>query len=197
MNVYVGPRKRLFVLPRILLTSKSKYFEQILNEQLAEKSEAKVYLESEERETFELLVTWMKSGNFGLDDDERFIHPIVNDEIILGNTCHVFCDLYCLYIKLKVVMDEYQLLNKICNMLGQGRRLPLQPRTIRKVLEELPEHSKLLEYVLQGVANDLVGFGGHDYDYYAELLEGPNAIQGLVKALFIRMKEPRPDFVYR
>ena len=196
VDVYVGPRKALFVVPRILLTSKSQYFEQILNEQLAEKPEAKVYLESDEPETFELLLNWMQSGSFGLYGEERYILSIVHDEKALGNTCHLFCDLYCLFIKLKVVMNGYELLEKTFNILGQGPRLPLQPRTIRRVLEELPEHSKLLEYVLQGVANELVEKRGHVYDYYAELLEGPNAIQGLVKALFIRMKEPRPDAVY-
>ena len=84
-------------------------------------------------------------------------------------------------------------MEKISKWLPPGQRLPLQPRTVRKVLEGLPGRCELVEHILQAVVSDLAVNSGNDYDYYAELLEGPNAIQGLVRALFMRMKEPRLD----
>ena len=179
-------------MSRKLLSTKSKYFEQLLNEQLAEEPEPKVHLETEEPDTFELLLNWMQQGVISLNFSEQYILARAYDEKALGDNCHFFCDLYCLYVKLKVARDGRELAGKICNILQQGRNMPLQLRTIRMVLWELPEHSKMLEHILQSVANDLVEAGGRGYDYYAELLEGPNAIPGLVRALFKRIKEPRP-----
>ena len=192
VDVYVGPGKRHFNVSRKLLSSNSKYFEQLLNEQFAEEPEAKVYLETEEPDTFEHLLNWMQQGIISLYFLEQFILARAYDEEALGDNCHSFCDLYCLYTKLKVVRNGREITDKICNILLQGRNVPLQLRTVRKVLWELPEDSTMLEHILQMVANDLVEPWGRGYDYYAELLEGPNAIPGLVRALFKRIKEPRP-----
>ena len=179
-------------MSRKLLSSNSKYFEQLLNEQFAEEPEAKVHLENEEPDTFELLLNWMQQGIISLNFLEQYTLARAYDEQALGDNCHLFCDLYCLYTKLMVVRNGREVTDKICNILLQGLNVPLQLRTIRKVVWELPEDSTMLEHILQMVANDLVEQWGRGYDYYAELLEGPNAVPGLVRSLFIRIKEPRP-----
>ena len=186
VNVYVGPQNKLFVVPRILLSTYSKYFEQQL-----QKPEPWLSLWSEEPLTFRLLLKWMQDGSHTLDVLEREILSKVDDEKRLGDGCHLFCDLYCLFTKLDVMKDGFDVIDKIFKLLRHGHKLPLQPRTIRTVLDKLPEGSMMLDHLLKELADDLLAETGHEYDYYAELFEGSNAVPGLLKALFIRMKQPK------
>ena len=84
-------------------------------------------------------------------------------------------------------------MEKLRVLVRHGDRLPLQPRTVRTVLENLPEVSTMYEYILQEVADDLADGKGHGYEYYDKLLEGPKTGKGLVKALFRRMKKKRDN----
>ena len=186
VNVYVGPQNELFVVPRMLLFTYSKYFAQQLKQ-----PENWLQLWTDEPRTFKLLLKWIQNGSRALDLLEQEILSKVDDENRLGDGCHLFCDLYCLYIKLEVMKDEFDVVDKIFNLLRHGHSLPLQPRTIRMVHRKLPEGSMMLDHLLKELADDLVAENGHNYDYYAELLEGPTAIPGLMKALFIRMKKPK------
>lgn len=194
--VCVGPQKAHFFVTRSLLSSKIPDLESLLNEDDAEKPEATLYLERDEPETVALLIRWMHVGSSSLHDSEQNIismAPNANDEEVLGDGCHLFLDLYCLCSRLNVAINGDEILETIGNLARHGYRSPLQPRTVRMVLKELHEPSIVLEHVLQEVADDLVGQIGHNYDYYAELLEGPDAIPGLVRTLFKLLKEPRSD----
>ena len=192
--VCVGPQKVHFIVPRRVLSSKLLDLESLLDEDDEEKPEPTLYLDRDEPETVALLIRWMLVGSSILHNMEQNIlsmAPTANDEEALGDGCHLFFDLYCLCSRLNVVMNGDEVIEKIGNLVRHGYRSPLQPRTVRMVLKELDEHSTVLEQVLEEVANDLVKHIGHNYDYYAELLEGPDAIPGLVRTLFKLMKEPR------
>ena len=194
--VCIGPQKVHIVVARHFLSSKIPDLESLLSENDEEKPEATLYLERDEPETVGLLIRWMLAGSYILDNTEQNIlsmAPNANDEEALGDGCHLFFDVYCLCSRLNARMNGDEVLEKIGNLVRHGDRSPLQPRTIRMVLKELQEPSIVLEQVLQGVADDLLESTGHGYDYYAELLEGPDAIPGLVRALFKLMKEPRSD----
>ena len=104
-----------------------------------------------------------------------------------GEACHLLCALYCLCDKIQVAKIGDEILERFRDLIRDGMILPLAPSTVRTVLENVPESSALHEYVLQKVADDLLDEWGHDYDYYEEMLEGPEAIEGLVLALFHRM----------
>ena len=186
VDVYVGFEKKHYVVPRNLLPTHSRTLEQLLN-----RPKPKLYLPNEAPLTFDLLLRWTKDGSHALDLFEQDILSKLDDEKLLSDSCHYFCDLYCLGSKLEIMKDSNELLPKIFNLLRHGHSLPLQPRTIRTVAEKLPVVSVMLDHLLKEVADDLVDEGGHNYDYYAELLEGPMAIPGLAKALFTRMRHPR------
>ena len=186
VNVYVGPENELFVVPRMLLYTYSRYFEQQLK-----KPEPRFYLWSDEPPTFKLMLKWMHNGRRSLDLLEQEILSNVNDEEWLGDGCHLLCDLYCMFTQLDVMKDGVDIIDKIFKILRHGHSLPLQSRTIRTVLRKLPEGSILLDHLLKELADDLLAEDGHEYDYYAELWEGLDAVPGLVKALFIRLKEPK------
>ena len=181
VNVYVGRRSKHYYLNRNSLSQHSRYLH-----------ETQVDLSTEDPKVFELLLDWIHHGSSSLDSLEQIIHSkeLLDRSLIDG--CRLFCELYCLWFKLKLVKDEGEVREKILRILRHGDILRLEPRTIRMVLEKLPEESRVLQHLLQEVAEDLVGENGHGYDYYAELLEGPNAVPGLVRALFIRMRRPRP-----
>ena len=196
MDVCVGPQKVHFVVNRRLLSSKLLDLESLLDEDDADQPEAKLYLDEDEPDTFGLLIRWMSFGSSILHDTEKDIlsmAPNANDEEALGDGCHLFLDLYCLCSRLNVTMNGDEVLEKVGNLVRHGDRSPLQPRTVRMVLKDLREPSIVPERILQDVADDLLESTGHGYDYYAELLEGPDAIPGLVRALFKLMKEPRSD----
>ena len=186
VNVWVGDQNKHYVVPRNLLSTNSRYLEQSMN-----KPEPNLYLPTDVPLTFDLLLRWIQEGRRSLDLLEEEILSRVDQEKLLGDSCHYLCDLYCLWSKLELTKDSSELVLKIFNLLRHGHGLPLQPRTIRTVVEKLPPVSMILDHLLKEAADDLLEETGHGYDYYAELLEGPNAVPGLVKALFIRMRQPR------
>lgn len=159
--------------------------------------EQQIYLEGEESTTVELLIDWIKDGTPPLDRLEQDILSKTGNERTLGDGCHLFCNLFCLWAELKILMNGGEVIEKIVNLLYHVPILPLQPRTIRVVFQKLPRSSKLIEIILKVVADDLVKETGHHDDYYADLLKGDKAVPGLAKALLIRMKEPGPHGRYR
>ena len=186
VDVYIGPGMVHHVMPLSWLRTNSVYLEHLKNH-----PERKIHLRTEEPMTFEHLRRWIQDGRAYLDFLEQFTLSKGDDEKALGDRCHLFLSLYCLEGKLQVICDEAVLIDKIVNLLRHGNRLPLQSRTIRMLVEKLHKEAAMLDYLLIEVADDLVAATGHDYDHYAELLEGPNAVPGLVKALLRRLREPR------
>ncbi len=193
VHVYVGPNKSHFVVPRNMLCSHSAYCNRLLNGPLAKTYGNEISLEHDEPDAFDLLFTCMKLDSLALDILETAVLVNPDGQKALRNGCHLLCETYCLCFKIQVVRVAVGIMEKLHLLVGQGSSLPFQPRTVRTVLMKLPKDSTLYEYVLQEVANDLLDERGHNYDYYHELLEGPRAIPGLVKNLFIRMKKKRND----
>ena len=139
----------------------------------------------DEPETFVLPMQWMHHGCSAFENlDTLASLNLVSQRKALGEACHLLYALYCLCDKIQVAKIRDDISEKLCDLTRDGMVLPLVPSTVRMVLENVPESSALHEYVLQKVADDLLNEWGHDYDYYAELLEKPKAIEGLVLALF-------------
>lgn len=135
----------------------------------------------------------MRLDSLALDIFETAVLVDPDCQKALRNGCHLLCETYCLCFKIQVGRIAVGIMEKLHLLVRHRSSLPFQPRTVRTVLMKLPKDSALYEYVLQEVANDLLDERGHNYDYYYELLEGPRAIPGLVKNLFIRMKKKRND----
>lgn len=145
-------------------------------------------LKDDEPETFNLLIQWMHHGCPAFENLNTLAPPnSVSQRKARGEACHLLCALYCLCDKIQVAKIGDEILGKLRDLIRDGMVLPLAPSTVRMVLENVPESSALHEYVLQKVAGDLLNEWGHDYDHYEEMLEGPEAIEGLVLALFHRM----------
>ena len=176
-----------------MLCLHSVYFNRLLNGFLARTSGDSVFLKIDEQEAFELLFKWMLHDSLALDLFEATVLVDEGDQKALGDGCHLLCELYCLCAGIEVVRSRLEIMKKLRVLVRYGDRLPLQPRTVRTVLENLPEDSTMYEYILQEVADDLADRKGHYYEYYDELLEGPKAIKRLVKALFRRMKKKRDN----
>lgn len=194
MKVYVGAEERLFLVSRKLLCSNSIYCDRLLHKQGAEVEalEDNVYLGGHESRAFNLLIMWIREGTLALEDYVRSIYTNpTRKELRRG--CHVLCGLYRLCDSIQVVKDKQVIFTLLRGLSAYGGILRLSPRTVHMVLMSISEDLTLHEWVLQRVANDLVDGKGHDYDYYRQLLEGPTAIQGLVKALFQRMKKEKHD----
>ena len=186
IEFYIGPGKKYHEMPLNWLRRESPYFQHRLKFPAC-----KMFFRAEEPMTFEHLRRWIQNRKEYLDFLEQDTLSKRDDETLLGDRCHLFLNLYCLRGKLQALCNEDQLIAKIINLLRYGHRLPLQARTIRTVFEKLPKESTMLNFLLKQVADDLVAANGHDYDYYAEVLEGPNAVPGLLRALFTRLREPR------
>ena len=125
-----------------------------------------------------------------------FSRPVLVDEgdqKALGDGCHLLCELDCLRASIEVVRIGLEIMEELRVLVWHGDRLPLQPRTVRTVFENLPEVSAMYEYILQEVADDLADGKGHGYEYYGKLLEGPKTSKGLVKALCRRMEKKRDN----
>ena len=193
INIFVGPKKSHFAVSRNLLCSHSTYFNLLLNGFLARTSCDSVLLENDGPEAFDLLLNWMLHDSLALDLFEATVLVDGGDQKALGDGCHLLCELYCLCVRIEVKKIGLQIMEKLRVLVRRGDRLPLQPRTVRTVLENLSNVSTVYEYVLQEVADNLMDEKGHEYEHYDELLEGPKAIKGLVKALFRRMKKKRYD----
>ena len=191
LDVYVGPQKRHFTVSRSLLCTNSIDLDHFLNVKHAKTPRASLYLKNDEPEAFDLLVNWLLHDSLALELFETIVLIEGKDQKTLGDGCHVLCELYCLSTKVKLAKNWLDIIDKIRILQRHGEVLPLQLRTIRTVLKKLPQNSALSEYVLQEVANDLLDENGHDYEYFDELLEGPNAIPGLVKALIKKMKRKK------
>lgn len=152
-----------------------------------------MFLKIDEQEAFDLLFNWMLHDSLALDIFEAIVLVDEGDQKALGDGCHLLCESYCLCARIEVVRIRLEIMKEIRVLVRHADMLPLQPRTVRAVLENLPEDSTMYEYILQEVADDLADRKGHDYEYYDEHLEGPKAIKGLVKALFRSMKKRRDN----
>ncbi|CAF9930047.1 hypothetical protein IMSHALPRED_008075 [Imshaugia aleurites] len=191
VKVYVGPENNCFFVPREILCSQSIYCDRLLNRIPAGQLVDSVYLKEDEPAAFGLLTEWMLDETLALDIHEITVLTKINapgGEDALEEGLHLLCALYCLCERIQVPKIEAEILKQIRGLVRHGSKFSLQPPTVRMVLKNAPETSMLHEYVLQGVTDDLLDERGHDYDHYSELLEGPRAVQGMVKALFKRMK---------
>ena len=135
----------------------------------------------------------MLHDSLALDLFEAAVLIDEGDQKALDDGCHLLCELYCLCARIEVVIIRLEITKKLRVLVRHADRLPLQPRTVRTVLENLSEDSTMYEYILQEVSDDLADRKGHDYGYYDVLLKGPKANKGLLKALFRRMKRKRDN----
>lgn len=120
----------------------------------------------------------MLHDSLALDLFEAAILVDEGDQKALGDGCHLLCELYCLCARIEVVRTRLEIMKKLHILVRHGDRLPLQPRTVRTALGNLPKDSTMYEYILQEVADDLAYRKGHDYEYYDELLGGPRPLKG-------------------
>ena len=192
MKVYVGAEKRLFLVPRKLLCSNSIYCDRLLNKNGAEAPEDRIYLGGHESKAFDLLIMWLLQGSLALEKFRTFVYASTARKAHRRG-CHVLCGLYRLCDSIQVVKDKQVILRVLRELSWYGNVLRLELRTIHMVLMTVSENLTLHEWVLQMVALDLLDEKGHEYDYYSQLLEGPIAIPGLVKALFQRMRRKKHD----
>ena len=72
VRVFVGPKRKLYQLPKDLLGSKSVFFKQAFGSRFREAQEMEVLLPEEDPEIFEILVYWMYRGNLDLFDGLPF-----------------------------------------------------------------------------------------------------------------------------
>ena len=148
VNIYVGPNKSHFAVSRNMPCSHSVYFNRLLNRFLARTSGDSVFLKIDEQEAFDLLFNWMLHDSLALDLCEATVLVDEGDQKALGDGCHLLCDLYCLCARIEVVRIRLEIMKKLRVLVRHGDRLPVQPRTVRTVLENLPEDSTMYEYIL-------------------------------------------------
>ena len=148
VNIYVGPNKSHFAVSRSLLCSHSIYFNRLLNGFLARTSGDSVFLKNDEPEAFDLLFNWMLYDSLALDLFEATVLVDEGGQKALGDGCHLLCELYCLCARIEVVRIGLEIMEKLRVLVRHGDRLPLQPRTVLTVLENLPEVSIMYDYIL-------------------------------------------------
>lgn len=108
----------------------------------------------------------MLHDSLALDLFEVTVLVDEGDQKAVGDRCHLLCKLYCLCAGIEVVRIRLEIMKKLRVLVRHGDSLPLQPRTVRTVLENLPEDSTMYEYILREVADALADRKGHDYEYH-------------------------------
>ena len=187
MDIYVGPENTHFPISRQLLRSHSVYFQHYLD-----RSNTPLYMDHDDPKAFELLTNWMQYGVLALHVFTEDVLNDADDYNVRGNGCHVLCELYCLCVTLQMETIHWEeIIARLGTLVRCRKGLPIQLRTIRTIFLKVARDSALTDYVLQEVADDLVDEEGFDYDHYGELLEGPQAVKGLVRELFRRMKRKK------
>ena len=198
-DIYVGPQRKHFAVSRKLLCAYSINFNRIIGKMLSGKHKETFRtshgLIDEEPEAFEILLSWMSHES---SDPDPFTSTVLANgnkvEVgALGDRLHLLSELYCLSEHMFVLGIRSKIISKIHELLQHRDSLHLQPRTVRKVLRNLPKVSTLSELVLDAMANDMMAESGHYYELCDELLKGPGAVQGLEEELLKRMKGKTGD----
>ena len=197
LDIYLGRDMKHFGVSIKLICLHSLHFNDLLNVSRVKTPKDPVFLPDHKPELFETLVKWMLVGKSALDIYETLVTNYSNKGKALRDGCHFLCELFFLCEELKILKIRHEIMDEIGVFVShaEGGVFPFRPHTVGMVVKTLPSSSVLHEYVLHKVVADLLHEKGHEYEYYERILWGttPEAVPGLVKTLFKRMKGKRNE----
>lgn len=192
IEIYVGPNKKLYTIPRALLCHHSGYFQSCLNSNFIEAAEGVVDFSSYDLETFVLLLEWMYKGNLRVFEDNCW--EVQDLQAALKQTCQILCKLSCMADKLAMAeIDDYIVSQLDRVFRSAGDIFPMDSANVMAVYNNTHEHSELQKYVTKKLSLSLLSPTGHDIAMYAECIQGPDAIPGLAVRLIAKMKDYRSN----
>jgi len=197
VEVYVGPDKKMYTIPRALLSHHSEYFQRSLNGQFREASENQIHLTEDDPKTFILVLEWLYKGTLNILDDR--CHGAEDRLVALRAICHTLCELYCLADKLLIhPIQDYAFTQLERALRFAGNDFPMTQETIMDVYKNTHEDSALRKWVLEKLALNLVSPLGHHCTAYVKVIEGPQPIPGFGMLLIAKMRNVRSyDFWVR
>ncbi|KAK4693139.1 hypothetical protein P7C71_g4199, partial [Lecanoromycetidae sp. Uapishka_2] len=189
-EIYVGPNKKLYTIPRALLCYHSEYFKRSLNSGSVEAAEGAIHLFTDDPETFILLLEWMYKGTLRVF--ENFCWEADDYRTALQQTCLVLCKLFCMADRLIIPGVEDYIVSQLNRAFDSaGDDFPIDSATIMAVYNNTPERSAFQKYLLEKLTVNLISPTGHHIEKYKELVEGPDAIPGFAVNLIAKMKDFR------
>jgi len=188
VEVYVGPDKKMYTLPRALLCYHSDFFQRSLTGQFREASEDKIYLPEDDAKIFLLVLEWMYKGTLPMFEDR---YQLTKDlPRALRAMCYTLCEMYCLADKLLLHRIQNYIFSQLDRALNlAGNDFPMTQDTIIQIYKNTHESSTLRKWVVEKLALNLIKPYGRHISEYQKLVDGPNAIPGFAVDLFANMKE--------
>lgn len=100
VTVYVGPKRKAFIIHKNLLCSSARFFEAALNGSFVEGQEGSIHLPEDEAGAFSLYVDWVYRGTVRKGNTEMHLHDLYD--------LYIFAEKLCLVNLTNQTMDAIQ-----------------------------------------------------------------------------------------
>ncbi|KAI9712146.1 MAG: hypothetical protein M1812_006984 [Candelaria pacifica] len=185
VDIYVGPKRKHWHLPKLLLCNTSSFFQGSFEGEFKEAAEKALYLPEDEAEGFEIFVQWLYRGGLpGIANYATFDA----EQLLSSNIA-----LYHLADKLCIVPLQNLAIERIGEIFKRGKQVSMRPSTILGIYQNTRPDSMLRKLSVDLAAHRYMSTPDLNIEYYKCCLDSAEGfVIDLVRAMKANMAAINP-----